>query len=148
MGSCPSSSVRTMSDRLLIQDLAVEARIGVFEWEQEKPQTIWIDLELVVDAARAAATDDVAAAIDYVKLVDAAKEVAQQGSYRLLETLADRMAAMILQAFETPCVRVRIKKRAVEGIDYAAVEVERTAVRARRGRAAGRRRVARASVRR
>lgn len=132
----------TMADALIVQDIAVECRIGVFEWEQKTPQTIWIDVELVIDAARAAARDDVNAAIDYGRLVTMVREVAQQRSYALLETLAEEEASSILAEFGVSTVRLRVKKRALPGIGYAAVEIERQRV-VRRARAtrAGRRRV-------
>jgi dihydroneopterin aldolase len=116
-----------MADTLLLQGIAVECRLGVYEWEQQTPQTIWIDVELAIDASRAAAQDDVCAAIDYSRLVDAIKQLAQRSAYRLMETLAETIASHILSAFKTPQVLVRVKKRAVPGIDYAAVEISRAA---------------------
>ena len=62
-----------MQDKLLIQGLTVEALVGVYEWEQQHPQNLWIDLELAIDAARASARDDVAAAVDYGRLVTSVK---------------------------------------------------------------------------
>lgn len=116
-----------MPDKLIIQDFVVECRIGVFEWEQEKPQKIWIDLELAVDVARAAAQDDVGATVDYGRLVTAIQELGRYKPFRLLETLAEAIAALILKEFPTTQVLVRVKKRALPQIDYAAVEVVRHA---------------------
>ena len=114
-------------DRLILEGIVVECRLGVSEWEQEHPQTIRVDLELAIDAARAAAGDDVEATIDYAQLVTAVKELARRKPYRLLETLADEIASLVLQRFVTAKVFVRVKKRALPGINYAAVEVERLA---------------------
>ena len=132
-----------MPDRLIIQDLTAECRLGLYEWEQEKPQPIGIDLELAVDAARAARRDSVGDAIDYARLVTSVKELAQRRSFRLLETLAESIASLILQKFDTNQVRVRVKKRALPGVDYAAVEVERTRRGVLRPRTAARRSPAR-----
>ena len=140
-----------MPDQLIIHDLAVECRLGVFEWEQERPQTIWVDLELAIDAARAAVQDDVRQTIDYAQLVTSVKLLAQQKPYRLLETLAEAIASRILMQCDAPRVKVHVKKRALPGIDYAAVEVERTATRPRRparAAASGRRRLIRVGRRR
>ena len=117
-----------MADTLTIHDLAVECRIGVFDWERAKPQTIWLDLELPIDAAKAAARDEMQDAVDYSRLVAEVREVAQSSTFNLLETLAEASAARILEVFGVARVRVRVKKRALPGIDYAAVEVERVKV--------------------
>jgi len=53
-----------MPDTLHIHELAVECRIGVFDWERDKPQTVWMDLTMAIDAAKAAVRDDVAATVD------------------------------------------------------------------------------------
>ncbi len=115
-----------MPDRLVIHDLKAECRIGAFDWERERPQPIWIDLELAIDAAKAARRDDVQAAVDYGHLVTSVKGLAEGKTYQLLETLAEDVAALVLEEFRVPQVRVQVKKRALPGIDYAAVEVERT----------------------
>ncbi|MBI4343846.1 MAG: dihydroneopterin aldolase [Candidatus Omnitrophica bacterium] len=125
-----------MADRLLIHELEARCRLGVYEREQAAPQRILIDLELTIDAARAAAGDDVRQAIDYAQLVGRVKQLAEGSAYRLMETLAEAIAADVLERFEVPALRVRVKKQALPGIGYAAVEVER----ARRTARAGRRR--------
>lgn len=116
-----------MADRLLIHDLVAECRIGVHDWEQATPQQVWIDLELGIDAAQAASHDDVADTIDYGRLVTAVKQHVQRKPFRLLETLAEELASLLLTEFATPEVTVRVKKRALPGIDYAAVELSRKA---------------------
>ena len=116
-----------MADRLLIHELKANCRVGVYAWEQKQPQPIWIDLELAIDAKRAAARDRVRDAVDYGALVTAVKGLVEGKSYHLVETMAEETAALILKAFSVPEVVVRIKKRALPGVDYAAVEVARRA---------------------
>ncbi len=115
-----------MADHLIIRELVAECRLGVSEAEQEKPQPVWIDLELEIDAARAARRDAVSDAVDYAALASAVKRVVGDKPYHLLETLAEDVAALILERFATEQVFVRIKKRALPGIDYAAVEIVRS----------------------
>ena len=114
-----------MIDKLIVHDLIAECRIGVSDWERAKAQHIWIDLELAIDATKAAAGDDVRQAIDYGHLVTAVKRHAEQTSVHLLETLAEGIARLILKEFRVDRVMVRLKKRALPGVDYAAVEVSR-----------------------
>ena len=129
-----------MADTLMLHDITVSCRLGVHEWEQRTPQDVWVDLELAIDAASAAATDEVADAVDYAALVHAVIEEAQRRPCRLLETLADRIAARVLAESGTPRVRVRVKKKAMPEIGYAAVEIERLRRPVRRAGAARRRR--------
>jgi len=114
-----------MADALTIHDLKAECRLGVYDWEREKPQPVWIDLELPIDAARAAARDDVRDALDYARLVTVVTTAVRQKPYALLETLAEVIAQAVLSEGGIPRVRVRVKKRSLPGIDYAAVEIER-----------------------
>ena len=130
-----------MTDKLIINNLTAKCQIGLTEEERATPQTIWIDLELAVDAAKAALRDRVEDAVDYAELISEVQATVHRAPYNLLETLADHLAILILGRFKVSWVRVKVKKRALPGIDHAAVEVERTR---RRGRVPTRRR--RASV--
>ena len=132
-------------DRLILHELEVTCRLGVYEWEQASSQAIWIDVELPVDAARAAVHDDLRRSTDYAKLVTAIRECAERRPYRLTETLAETVATLIVREFKAAWVRVRVKKRALAGLSYAAVEVERRApARVRGGDGRARRRARRA----
>ncbi len=117
-----------MPDTLRIHDLAVQCRLGVPEWERQAPQPVWIDLELAIDAAKAAKRDDVGEAVDYAALVRAVKALAESRSFRLMESLAEAVASLMLQKFGAPRVRVRVKKRALPEIESAEVEIDRSAV--------------------
>jgi dihydroneopterin aldolase len=114
-------------DTLLLRQIAVDALIGAYEWERTKPQTVWVDLELGIDARRAAATDALADAIDYAGLVAAVKHLAQQRHHTLLETLAEAIASLLLRDFQIPWVTVCVAKRALPGIESAAVKIRRAA---------------------
>jgi dihydroneopterin aldolase len=113
-------------DRLLINGLTADCRLGVTDQEQATPQRVWIDLELAIDARRAAARDAVDDALDYARLVQVVSERVQRKPYRLLETMAEDVAAQILGQFATPEVLVRVHKRALPGIESAAVEIVRS----------------------
>ena len=115
-----------MVDKLIIHDLVAECKIGAFDWERETPQSIWLDLELEIDATQAAARDDVRATIDYGRLVTTVKQHVEHKTFSLLETMAEEVAALVLKDFLTPSVTVRVRKRALPGIDYAAVEITRS----------------------
>ena len=114
-----------MLDKLIVKDLAVNCRLGVYEREQAAPQPIWMDLELAIDARRAAEHDDAKDAVDYARVVALAKQHAESGAFHLMETLAEQVAALLLK--ETGCreVTVRVTKRALPNVESAAVEITR-----------------------
>ena len=112
-------------DRLRVEGIQVECRIGAYEWEQRTPQPIQIDVELAIDASRAAATDDLNTAVDYARLVTSVKTLAQRQPYRLIETLAEAIASLVLKECSTSEALVRVKKRSLPGIDHVAVEIHR-----------------------
>ena len=114
-----------MADTLVISELAAQCRIGVSLEEQAAPQPIWIDLELEIDAASAARQDDVRHAADYAALVSSVKQLIESKPYHLMETMAEDVAFLVLERFATDHVFVRVKKRALPEIGYAAIEVSR-----------------------
>ena len=115
-----------MTDTLIIKGLAIPCRIGVTEEERAAPQTIWIDLELPIGARKAAAHDDVREAVDYARLVEVVTRRTQGQPYHLMETLADALAAVVLNAVHAPEVMIRVTKRALPSIDSATVQIVRT----------------------
>ncbi len=114
-----------MADTLLIQDLNVMCRVGVFEWEQQAPQLIAIDVKLAIDVKAAAKRDSVKQTVDYGRLVTVIRQRVEHASYRLLETLAEEVATLTLKGFPTNAVCVRVRKQALPGIGYAQVEITR-----------------------
>ena len=114
-----------MADKLVIRKLAARCRLGVFEGEQANPQDVWIDLELAIDAAKAARRDDVKDAVDYARLATAVKQFVEHTPYRLMETMAEGIAQLVLREFPTPGVAVKVTKRALPGIESATVEIIR-----------------------
>ena len=114
-----------MPDTLRIHNLLASSRIGLTAQERKRPQRVWIDVEVAIDARRAAAADDVRRTVDYARLVALLRQRLRQRSFCLLETLTEEMASVVLRTSATPRVRVEARKHALPGIDYAAVTVTR-----------------------
>ena len=114
-----------MTDWLKIHDLVVETKIGVFDWERNEAQKIWVDLELPTDARQAAASDDVKTTIDYGALVTAIRNHVQHKTYKLLETMAEEIAGIAVSQFRGRQVSVRVKKRSLPGVGEAVIEIVR-----------------------
>ncbi len=115
-----------MHDTVFIRDLEVRAIIGIEDWEREKLQTILIDLDMACDTAKAAETEDIAHAVNYRSVAKAVEKLTIEGSFQLVETLAERIAALVQGAFGVPWVRVRVRKPgAVRFSREVGIEIER-----------------------
>lgn len=115
-------------DIIYLNDLKIDTIIGIFEWERRVKQTVSIDLEMATDVARASATDAIDEALDYKAVAKALIQYVEESSFHLVETLAERVAELILTEFDVPWVRLRInKKGAIRGARDVGVVIERSA---------------------
>ena len=115
------------SDRIFLRGLEVECIIGFIEWERRIRQTVVIDIELPVDCARAAQSDDVADTLDYKKVAKRVIAFVETSQFKLVETLAQRLAMVVLGEFGLEWVRLSINKPgAIRGSRDVGVAIERT----------------------
>jgi 7,8-dihydroneopterin aldolase/epimerase/oxygenase len=98
-------------DLIYIRNLRVDCVIGVFEWERRIRQTVAIDLDLAADVARAARTDRLDDTLDYKAIAKRLIEYVGQSQFQLVETLAERVADVVLHEFAVRWLRVCINKR-------------------------------------
>ena len=115
------------SDSIFLRGLSIECIIGFIEWERRVKQTVVIDLELPVDCRKAALTDDVADTLDYKKVAKRVLAFVESSEFQLVETLAHRLALVILAEFALPWVRVSLNKPgAIRSSRDVGVVIERT----------------------
>lgn len=97
-------------DRISIERLHVHGRHGVFAHERASGQDFYIDAEVWIDTRAAAQTDQIDDTLHYGHLMRALYEVAMKEPVDLLETLAERLAAVTF-AFSGPqAVRITVHK--------------------------------------
>jgi dihydroneopterin aldolase len=97
-------------DRIFLRGLTAECIIGFIEWERRVKQTVAIDLELPVDCGRAAASDDVADTVDYKRVAKRVLAYVEASEFKLVETLAHRLALLLLEEFGLEWVRISLNK--------------------------------------
>lgn len=97
-------------DRIFLHGLTAECIIGFIDWERRVRQSVVIDLELPCDCAKAAVSDSVADTIDYKKVAKRVLGWVEASEFQLLETLAHRLALVLLAEFPMPWVRLRVTK--------------------------------------
>ena len=114
------------SDTVLIHDLTVDCSIGDLPHEREHAQRVRFDLTLATDCAPAAASDQLADAVDYVAASETVTRVAVEGRFRLVEALAERTAEALLASYPITAVTVRVRKAsAVPAAGWVGVEIRR-----------------------
>lgn len=113
--------------RIVLRGLRVRARIGVYPWERKVRRELILDLEMAVDACRAAVSDDPKdLAVDYEKVAACARAILEEEPCRLLEHAAWKVADGVLRAFSSIGeVVARLRKPLVHlGMEEASVEVK------------------------
>ena len=113
-------------DAILIRDLRVDALIGIHRRERHVKQTLSIDLEIGLPGTAVFASDKVADTIDYEQVALKIGELAASGHFRLVETLADRIAALLTKDFGAPWVKVSVSKIGIlPNAKFVGVKIER-----------------------
>lgn len=118
-----------MSDRIYLHGMVFEGRHGVTDEERAEPQSIEVDVDLVLDLAPAGRSDDLSRTVDYSEVFEVCRELVERRSFRLLEGIAEALAGDLLAGFKLlRSVSVRVKKSGVplEGVvEHAGVQIER-----------------------
>ena len=119
------ATVCSVTDLVSIRGLAINAVIGVYDWERETTQDLVVNVDLPTDARRAALSDDIVDALDYSAIAATIRRVVTDGKFQLIETAAERIAEAVLVGYGLGWVRVEVVKP-LPGEGYsAAVTVER-----------------------
>ncbi|WP_075200822.1 dihydropteroate synthase [Leucobacter celer] len=94
--AAPAAHGGLPSDRITLTGLEVFAHHGVFDFERERGQRFIIDAEVAVDLHAAAAGDQLARTVHYGELAEAILGAVQRDPVDLIETVAERVAAVAL----------------------------------------------------
>ncbi len=113
-------------DIVYISDLKIDTVIGIYDWERQIRQTVSIDLDMATDIAAPAAEDDIAKALDYKAVSKRLIQFVGESDFQLVETLAERIAAIVREEFGVPWLRLKVSKPgAVRGSRDVGVIIER-----------------------
>jgi dihydroneopterin aldolase len=113
-------------DTIFVTDLRVKTIVGIWAWERQLPQQVSIDLELAADIRRAATSDDIDATLDYRAVAKRANAFVAESRFKLIETMAESLAEVIMGEFGVPWVRVVVRKPgAVRGSKDVGICIER-----------------------
>lgn len=113
-------------DKIFLNELTVEAIVGIWDWERQIPQTVVIDLEMAADIRRAAEADSIDATLNYKLVAKSVQRLVEESRFRLVETMAEAIADLVIGEFGVPWVKVRVNKPgAIRGAKDVGVVIER-----------------------
>ena len=114
-------------DAIFLRELRVDTIVGVWEWERKIRQTVSIDLEMGTDIRQAAKSDDLEDTLNYKKVAKRVQAFVSDSEFKLVETMAERIAEVVLAEFELPWLRVRVSKPgAIRGAKDVGVMIYRS----------------------
>ncbi len=114
-------------DCIFLTDLRIETIVGIWDWERKIRQTVSIDLEMGADVATAAAHDDIEHTLNYKAVSKRVQSFVGESSFKLVETMAERVAELILTEFDVPWVRVKVNKPgAIRGARDVGIRIYRS----------------------
>ena len=115
-------------DKIIIPQIPLRVRVGVTDEERSREQDILIDIELGLDLHPAGTTDDLTQSVDYEVICTTVTSMMRSRFFKLIETIANEVAGMLLEQHNIDEVLVRVRKPdalRIHGVPYAAVEVFR-----------------------
>ena len=130
MSVFPSWPQRPPLRRVFLRDLVTLAHIGVYPHEEGTQQRVRVNIEFGVEDEAAGGNgvgrDDLSRTVSYERVVQLVRRIIGEGHVRLVETLAERIAAGVLAEGRVRVVRVRVEKLDVFAeLDSVGVEIER-----------------------
>lgn len=113
-------------DTIFLRDLRIDTVIGIYDWERRIRQTVSLDLEMATDIRKAAASDKIDDTLNYKAVAKRIIGFVEQSEFQLIETLAERVADLVLDEFNIPWIRLTLNKTgAVRGARDVGVIIER-----------------------
>lgn len=113
-------------DKIYIKDFALRCIIGIFPEERTNKQDVIINVTMETDLRKAGQSDDLNDTVDYKAVKLAILDLVEQSEFKLIESLAERIAGICLKAAGVQRVNVTIDKPgALRFCRSVAVEISR-----------------------
>ena len=113
-------------DTIFLRNLRIEVIIGIFDWERKAKQAVFFDIEMATDVKKAAASDQIDDALDYKLISKSIINFVEKSEFKLVETLAEKVAELIMTDFNVPWLRLSLnKKGAISLAEDVGITIER-----------------------
>lgn len=126
------AALKRGTHRLFVRDLELDSHIGVHAHEKSRSQRVRINLDLTVRDAEHPLDDRYENVVCYDEVVSAVRRLVAAGHVNLVETLAERIAALCLEDPRVEGAKVRLEKLDVyPDAGGVGIEIERFRARSR-----------------
>ena len=112
-------------DSIRIEQLEVQAHIGVPEEERASPQRLTFNLTLWPMVSSQDLQDDIGRAVDYAVVCGAVKRFVETRRDKLIETMANALALHLLETFALLRITVELRKYILPEVEFVSVTVAR-----------------------
>lgn len=117
-----------MKDKVFIKNLVLPCTVGVTKEERTKKQNVVIDIEIFCDLSQAGTTEDLNKSISYSRVQEQVTAQVKTEEFRLLESLAETVASIILKDPIASQVTVAVKKEKYGKKPVMGIEITRDLV--------------------
>jgi len=97
-------------DIIFIEGLEIETIIGVYEHERDIKQKVVLDIEMTIPESDASSSDDLRHTVDYDAVSKLVTSYVIDTQYQLIESLAEQVASLVLGAFATDSLKLKLSK--------------------------------------
>ncbi|MBG1230957.1 dihydroneopterin aldolase [Aestuariivirga litoralis] len=111
---------------VFVKDLTLDALIGIYDIEKQKPQRIIVNIDLSVQEQPGPLPDDISHVVSYEIVAKKVEAIVARGHINLVETMAEKVAEACLTDRRVLSVRVRVEKPdIIPNARSVGVEIER-----------------------
>src|SRR5579871_1397823 len=89
------SAISQPFDWIHLKRFSFPCVLGIFDWEQKKPQTLSVEISMGLDL-QGAADGTLARSVNYAATLEHVRFIAEHGRWRMLESMATAMARHLL----------------------------------------------------
>lgn len=113
--------------KILLSPIPIQTIIGILPHERTTPQILILHLTLYVDTKQATLTDDITHTVDYAKVLASIRTYIESTQFNLIETLAEKAAALILEDKRIKKVKLKLDKpQAFNEAPVVSIEIKRS----------------------
>jgi len=114
-----------LKDKIFIKNFRIPCKIGILEEERGKEQEVIVDVEIFRELREAGITDDIKKTVSYSEIRQKIYDTVSCGESKLLETVAQKIASLLLEDIETWKVTVRVRKKKYDHDPQIGIEITR-----------------------